>query len=300
MDLTSGTPGPISAPPKRRLRPALRIALALGILLLIVILMVVLVLPSDTKVVWLTPSQISGPKQSTVFARYKYKLAVLVWPLIHNYWHGHPSISVNTSLMTLSSTATEQTGLGAPSATNASGLRIWILSPTELASFQKRLKAIPGASPMGKTGVQTADGMQAQASMTLAGLTGSSLPATDTKQAQVKVRELEDLGIRAEVMDGAQPKVRLRPINLTVDVIPKVTSSSIKLTIGVTATELIVSEPGIPGVTRTNLSVACRVLVPNAGGLVMESRTAKDASGNTCLMIASPTAVDSRGNPVKL
>ncbi len=261
MDLTPGTPGPISAPAKRRLRPTLRVALGLGILLLVVILLLALILPSDPNVVWLTPSQIAGPKQSTVFARYKYKLAVLVWPFIHNYWHGHPSISVNTSLLTLSSTAMEQTGLGAPFATNASGLRIWILSPTELASFRKRLSLNASGfvkSVMGGPSVQTADGMQAQVSAS--GPTNS----------------------------------------LTVDIIPKIVLSSIKLTIGVTGTELIVSEPGIPGVTRTNLSVACRVLVPNAGGLVMESGTTKDSSGNTCLMIASPTAVDSRGNPVKL
>lgn len=277
MDSAPGTAGPISALPKRRPRILLRVVLASGVLLLAIILLLAPAVWPDPKIVWLTPSELARPAHSTVFAHYKYKLAVLVWPLIHNYWHGRLSINTDANFLMLSASAMEQAGLGAPFATNADGQRIWVLSPTEMASFQERLKTVPGALSICKTGVQTAEG----------------------RQGQARVRKLEDLGIKA-LTNGVQPLVRHIPIDLTVDVLPRIASGSIKLTIAVTATELIASQPGIPVINRTNLSAACRVSVPNAGGLIMEGGNAKDASGNTCLLIASPIAVDSRGNRIKL
>ena len=50
---------------------------------------------------------------------------------------------------------------------------------------------------------------------------------------------------------------------------------------------------------KTNLAVACRVLLPNAGGLVVDGGGARDASGKNHWLIVSPTAVDARGNPIK-
>ncbi len=228
----------------------------MGVLLLAAILLLAIVLSPDPKVVWLSPSELSKPTHSTVFTRFKYRLAVLVWPLIHSFWHGHPSIMTDATFLTLSANTMNQTGLDVPFATNASGLRIWVLSATELASFRKRLSAVTGASRLSKSRVQTADGMQAQLSV-------------------------------------------IGPTSLTVDILPKVASGSIKLTIGVTATELIASAPGNRGVTKTNLAAACRVLVPNAGGLIIDGGNAKDGTGNTYWLIASPTVVDARGNPIK-
>jgi hypothetical protein len=88
------------------------------------------------------------------------------------------------------------------------------------------------------------------------------------------------------------------PVGVTVHLIPKFVSSSVELTLAATSTE-IGALSGQAEAVRTNLGVACRVLLPNAGGLVVDGGNAPDASGQSRWLIISPTAVDARGNPIK-
>src|SRR5215469_15228019 len=127
MDSPPLSPNPAAA--ARRLSPPARLALVLGLLLLAV--MMALFLWPSPKVVWLPSSELNRSANATLLARFKYRLALLVWPVVHNYWHGRPNIKIDADVLTFSAAAAEQIGLGAPTATNAEGLRIWLVSQSE-------------------------------------------------------------------------------------------------------------------------------------------------------------------------
>src|SRR5437762_12699482 len=90
------------------------------------------------------------------------------------------------------------------------------------------------------------------------------------------------------------------PIGLTFEVTPKVRSGSIQLLMGVTSSEFVESPPATAPAVSTNLAVACRVLLPNTGGLVVTGSNANHAQGTNYWLILLPTAVGAQGNPIKL
>lgn len=144
-------------------------------------------------------------------------------------------------------------------------MRAWILSPAELSAFRQRLKTIPDASLLGRLRAQTAAGTSAQ---TFVG--GTALVAGKNV-----------------------------PIGLTLDVAPKMRSGSIQLLLGVTSTESVASPSTHPPALSTNLAVACRVLLPNSGALVVSVGNPGDPRETNYWLIISPTAVDARGQPIK-
>jgi hypothetical protein len=199
-------------------------------------------------------------------------VALLVWPFIHNYWHSRPNIKIAADVMSFSAAAAEQIGLGAPAATNTDGLRLWLVSPSDLAVFQNRLVGLSGVKTISKSRIQTRDGMQGNVQEGGPAITGSQGSLT-TNWSTMN--------------------------HFTVTLTPKIASSSIRLTIGVLATEETISPSSRPTI-KTKLAAACRILTPNGGALIIDGGNATDGSGNSYWLIASPTAVDSNGNPVKL
>ncbi len=259
MDAPS-SPSALRSPPARQhRRPVVWFAIISGILLLAIVVLVSVSFLPDPKIVWLKPTDLNRPRQSTILTRLKFNVARLVWPVAGRFWPHKTSIRIDASCLTLSAAAGEQTGLGVPFATNADGLRIWVLSPDELASFQRHLKDLPGASLISgpRSRIQTANGIQAE--MSVGGPTN----------------------------------------RLAIDLLPRVVSSSIRLTIGATATEWGAPPFGKAALVKTNFAAACRALVPNAGGLVMAATNTKDDSENAWWFIASPVKVDAQGNPIK-
>jgi len=87
---------------------------------------------------------------------------------------------------------------------------------------------------------------------------------------------------------------------LRIDLTPKVISGSIRLVVNLTSSEEVPSFSGGPAIVRTNLAAACRVLLSNGGGLVMEGPRADDPAGMDYWYIVSPKAVDPAGNLIKL
>jgi len=81
---------------------------------------------------------------------------------------------------------------------------------------------------------------------------------------------------------------------------PEVRSGSIQLLLGVTSTESVGSPATNAAALSTNLAVACRVLLPNSGGLVVAGRKTGDLRGTNFWLILSTSAVDARGQPIKL
>lgn len=264
--MESNPPKPESPtlPAKGGRRSALRIGwTALGVLLLAVIVFLVVTSLSGRKVVWLTPAEFARSTQPGPFTTFKQKVKTLASPLWRYYRRTRLQIRIDSSMLTLPAAAAE-IRLGAPVTTNANGLRAWILLPAELNAFQARLKTNPGALLVAAPRVQTFDGSQARLSQTMQAPTWGK-PTTV----------------------------------LTVDLIPKVVSGSVKLTTSVTYTEMTAPPPGKVFAVKTNLTAACRVLLPNGGGLVVEEASVKDAIGNIYLLILSPTVLDAQGNPIK-
>jgi hypothetical protein len=198
-------------------------------------------------------------------ARLKDKVISLTARFWRRYWNTQPQILVDSSLLTLSAAAAEQTGLSALVATNSEGTRAWILSPTELSDLLQRLKTTPEASLLSRPRAQTAAGTSARTFF------GNTV-----------------------LLAGKNV-----PVGLTLEVSPKVRSGSIQLLLGFTSTKSIPS-PAANATLSTNLAVACRVLLPNSGGLVVAGRKTGDLRGTNFWLILSTWAVDARGQPIKL
>jgi hypothetical protein len=222
--------------------------------------------PPDEKLVWLTGGEWARAKEGSPFRRMKDKLMGWTAALWKSFWNSRPQILIDSRLLTLSKAAADQTDLGAPVATNSDGARAWILSPAELSGFLQRLKTIPDASLLSMPSAQTAASTSANV------FVGETILVLRTNFS----------------------------IGLTLDVTPKVRSGSIQLLINVISTAVVSSPPANAPAVSTNLAVACRVLLPNTGGLVVAGSNASHAQGKNYWLILSPTAVDARGNPIKL
>ncbi len=266
MKLPAGTAfGPESPRDQKRKGPFVLVLAVLGILMLGTFSFFIFKASPDGRVVWLTPAEFRRSTQPDVLKRLKYKIIDLTGPLLRGFIRVRPQIDLDSSLMTLSTAASEATGLGPPAATNSDGVRSWILARDDLQSFQKRLESIPGAAVVSRPRISTANGVQSQLFVGESSLAGN----------------------------------KSIPVGLTVDIIPRVANGSIKLLVSVISTETVTSPKNSSSVIRTNLALLCQALIPNGGGLVVDGGSAK-GSGTNYWLIISPTAVDARGKPIKL
>jgi hypothetical protein len=151
-------------PVRNRRRVRRFVFVAIAALLLPAVLLIVL-FPSESQVTWLTLAELAHATKPGPLTIIKHKLINLTAPLWRWYHSNRRSIYISSNFLILSTAAAEQTGLGAPTTTNADGLRAWILSPAELDAFRQRLKTLPGASNSFAPAFQTADGSPAQLSM---------------------------------------------------------------------------------------------------------------------------------------
>ena len=260
-------PEQVSPPFNRHRRATFKLGfIALSVLLLALIFFFSSSAPPDNKLVWLTAGELARTKEGTPFRRMKDKL--IGWTAAHwkSFWSNRPQILIDSRLLTLSKAAADQTDLGAPVATNSDGANAWILSPAELSGFLQRLKTIPDVSLVSRPRAQTAAS------------TSANVFFGETR-----------------LVSGTN-----FPIGLTLEVTPKVRSGSIQLLMGATSTEFVESPPATAPAVSTNLAVACRVLLPNTGGLVVAGSNANHAQGTNYWLILSPTAVGAQGNPIKL
>jgi len=260
-------PEQVSTPFNRHRRTTFKVGIiALSALLLALIIFFCTSTPPDDKLVWLTVGDLARTKRGTPFRRMKDKL--MGWTAAHwkSFWSSRPQILIDSRLLTLSKAAEDQTDLGAPVATNSDGAWAWILSSAELSGLLQRLKTMPDASLLSRPRAQTA------ASTTVNVFFGETRLVSGTNF----------------------------PIGLTLEVTPKVRSGSIQLLMGVTSTEFVASPPATAPAVSTNFAVACRVLLPNTGGLVVAGSNANHAQGTNYWLILSPTAVGAQGNPIKL
>ncbi len=248
-------------------RFALRWAIAiLGLLFLI--FTVVLILPegSNRDFTWLTPAQMQQNMKPGPLTLLKSKVRNLLGPLMRYYHRNRPLITISSSIMKVSDTAAAQTALGAPIQTNADGTRAWILSAAELADLQRQLKTNPGVSNLMSPRIQTGDGFGGQMTM---GRAVSLAPGVSTN------------------------------VGTVIDILARSSRGLVNLLLAVSSTDLASPQTSSQIVIKTNFSVACRVLVPNAGAVVISCGQPSPDTPANCWLIVSPVLVDARGRPFK-
>jgi hypothetical protein len=220
----------------------------------------------SSRMTWLTPAELQQASEPGLMSRIKYRLAVALGPLNRFILRSKKSlIHIDSSILALSSAASEKINLGVPLTTTSGGARAWILSPEQMSSFTNQLNEMNYAAAVSKPRIDTADGVRSR--MVIGGTT---IVGNDHAQSG----------------QGA----------LTIDVVPKVANGNLKLLLGVTDTEVQAASTGGVVSVKTNLAVACRVTVPNAGAVVIDG----GATGEKHYwLVLSPVLVDASGKPIK-
>jgi hypothetical protein len=258
-------PRPDTALPAPRRRPARTFIVALLGLIILTVAILAFFVPrsSDEKMTWLTPAQMAQAKQPGPLMRLKYRLEGIIGPF-RRFLRQKPKalVFIASDIFTLPSASSGQIDLGVPASTNIDGMRAWILLPDKLTSFRKRLKAMTDRAPVSSPRMSTADGVQSQ------------------------------MSVGNTVSVGGVPVLA----GLTVDLIPKVAGDDLKLLVGVTDTETNANPSANPPSIKTNLAVACRTSVPNAGALVIDS--GKSGEKHYWLVL-QPILIDAAGKPIK-
>jgi hypothetical protein len=252
---------------KRPVSGAKVICLVAGIVMLAIIVFCLLTGWKDEpkSFVWMAPDKLAQSLRVGKLTQLKYRLLRLPGP-----WRWYTSrkvhILIEMPVMTFSTQAATQASPEGLCLTNGEGMRAWILPPEDLKKWRLQLKGVQGAVVENAMRLTTYDGGQAAISQ------GNSFPTGTSSVFS---------GIRA-------------------DLLPKVRKGSFNLVVGLTSTETISSPPGTISGVQTNFAAACRVMVPNGGGLVVDAGKGKDGAGTNYWFIVSPVAVDAKGNPTKL
>ena len=233
-----------------------------AILLLAVIVVLVFTSLSSSKVEWLTPAQFSRRTQPGPFTTFKQKVRNLAAPVWGHFRRAPSQITINSTLLTCSSTAAERIALGTPATTNANGMRAWILTSAESSTLLQQFKTNFGAVLLGSPGIMTLNGGQAR--VVVAGNAAAAVPGT----------------------------------GVTIDLIPKIVSGSVKLTMAATSIENAVPSGNSQSV-KTNFAVACQAVIPNGGSLILDDGPPKDGSANRYWLIISPRVWNPVDKPTK-
>ena len=179
--------------------------------------------------VWLTPSAVQQAAKPGPLKTAWYGFRGMIGPLNRFFPASQKArIRFDSSIYSLTNAPFD---LGIPTATNADGMRAWIISSPSLASVRTQLKTLPADALLGSPRMQTGDGIRSQMSI------GSTM-----------------------IVDG-----KLVPVGLTVDLFPKVSKNSLRLFVSV------VDSRTEQSAIKTNFAVACAATVPDAGALVIDA-----------------------------
>jgi hypothetical protein len=212
--------------------------------------------------VWLDPTQFARQMQPGRLKRLYYKIVNFTAPVWQHFRRPKTNILIDSKILAVHGLSTGDLAIGAAMATNQTGIQIWILSPSELDDLRQRLKTANGIDVVNAPRILTvADGTPASI------FVGNALPPT------------------------------LASVGVTIAVSPKIASHQVQLAMNALYTEQNDS-PTIP--IRTNLSAACRIRLPNAGGVLISSPESKDLNRTNYWLILDSTAIDRYGKPIKL
>lgn len=211
---------------------------------------------------WINPAELWERTRPSALSRLKFRILRLPGPLWGWYMKGREQIQVQARLFTISAATTHPAALPPNCYTNLDGVRAWVLSPEQLTTFTGDLGTASHASLCTAMAVTTYDGGQ--------------FIAADAS--------------------GATPTTN----SLTIQMLPTVAGTSFEMTLGAASTSSDFLPDGTFGGQITNITAACRVLIPNGGGLLLASPATAPSKSPSYWVVLSAVAVDSRGKPKKL
>lgn len=242
-----------------------------GIVIAVLALVVVMIVGISTasrkaatkpRFVWLDQAQFARQMRPGRLKALYYKALHLSAPLWQRFQRPKTQIAIATKIYAVHGIKTEQLDLGTPTGTNDARTEVWILSPSQLKELRQRVKSLNGIDLVNAPIVVTLDGMSASVA------SGQSLPLTGTF------------------------------VGVTLGISPKIASHEVQLGLGAVYSE--VEQNKGSSAIRTNLCAACRVRLPNAGGLLMKGANSRDNNATNYWLLLCPTAIDAAGNAIKL
>jgi len=217
--------------------------------------------PPEPNFVWLDQSQFARRMQPGRLKRLYYKVVNFTAPVWQHFRRPKTHILIGSKILAVHGVTTGELAIGAAIASNETGAQVWLLSPSELDDLRQRLKTENGIDVANALSVMTADGE----------------PAT--------------------VFLGYTQPQTFASIGVVLDVSPKIASHQFQLAMNAVYTQ---ENDNSTAPIRTNLSAACRVRLPNAGGVLISSPVSKDPNGTNYWLILAATAIDGFGKPIKL
>src|SRR4051812_9644395 len=189
------------------------------------------------------------------------KYKMLRWPGPWR-WMGSkkPQIHIETRVVAFPNGTTWQIGRADFCRTNLQGQIAWIATPEQLEKFRGSLKQAR-ADILDVMRVTVADGMQASIS------SGS-------------------------IMGGSTAF-----LGSSLHMLTKIDHGAMRLLVEAASTQA--AEPAVVGGVQTNVTITCRATIPNGGALVVKNGERSDSGTNYCIIIIC-TAIDAKGNPIKL
>ena len=219
--------------------------------------------PAD-RLVWMTPPQFARASNPGPFARLKYQIRNLLGPALKYLRPLRPNIITRVNLIGLNNEAAQLASPQKPPwATNAEGFRVWELSEAEFKKAKQLLKT------MGKP------------------TTESTMVAASGGRAHMAL------------FDTPPPGASYGPVGLNCDVTTRYANGVVKILLGLTWTEKPSATAGASNNSQTNLALAFRASIANAGALLIQRRTSGNPGGTNYWFLVSTTAVDARGNPLR-
>jgi len=224
---------------------------------------VVLTSPRKTpdRLVWMTPGKLAQTLRPGKLTLLKFR--ILRWPGPWRWYVARKrTLKIESQLYTTPNESPLRIEHFTLCSTNAEGLRAWIIPPEEMLALAIECKMSPGVQALGGAAVTTFEGGQAR------------------------------------VSSGSNPAGVNGFCGIMLDILPEIERGSIKLLLGVTATDWIASPSGTTVGVETNISASCRAMIPNGGALLLQG--ANRGSGTNHWMVISAMAIDAKGNPLKL
>lgn len=255
------SPQPANLAPSRRTRFGIIVVVFALLALVVIGILFARKKPApEPTLVWLDPVQFTSQMHPGRLKRLYYKALNLATPLLKHFNSSKRHILIDTSIFASHGATIEELHVGVPVATNEKGTRIWILSSAELQDIRHQIQASKGINLVNRPRMTLGEGTWASM------CAGQSTP------------------------QGAAF------IGVNLDMYPKIISHQFQ--VGMNA---LYTEPDdVAATVKTNISATCRVMVPNAGGVLITSPDAHRLNGTNYWLILSPTAIDGSGKAMSL
>jgi len=215
----------------------------------------------EPKFAWLDQTQFSRQMRPGRLTQLYYKVVNFTAPVWHRFRRPKTHIQISIKFLAVHGVTATELGIGAAIGTNDTRTQAWILSSAELEELRQRIKTMHGFDSVNESSITMAD------------------------------------GTAASVLAGQTHPQALTFVGSSVDVTPKIASHQFQFGMSVVYSE---PDPRATTSVRTNLAAACRLILPNAGGILITSPESNGPNATNYWLLLSPTAIDAYGKMKKL